>query len=138
MPMKNKQMPQQGLTLIELVIAVTILAIVAGPVLLLTTQMATNTRIASDITVATYTAQLQMESLKGLSRAELTAANAAPVQTKNDFQVDEIVKPIPVSATDSTPSDLVNVTIRVWTKNETNPRPDNVLYTVTGVLHVTT
>ena len=90
-PLKRAQTKKEGFTLLELIIAMAILAITMMPILYMYTNTVHMNVLGHKITIATFTAQLKMEELVGLSEKELRVAfglNANSTGAIPDF-VDE-------------------------------------------------
>ena len=91
--MKNRK----GVTLLELILAIGILAIVSVPIFGLLAQSTRLNAEAHRFTIATFVAQQNMEELVGRDEAYLINRQAAPPNliTYNGFHIGISVDPVP-------------------------------------------
>ena len=114
---------QKGVTLIELLVAVVILAIVSGPIMLLLQNAYTHTAVARDITIASFAAQQLMEELIDLDWDELKAK-------RDDLEVNDYngyAASIEITRVSDDIDELANVRVTI-TSNGRKITFENVLY----------
>lgn len=118
---------QKGVTLLELLLAVLILAIVSGPIMLIIQSTTQQTVIARDITAATFTAQMRMEELIDITRGNLIAVADGVIRPYNGF-FESVTIPL---ANQPAQTDLVRVVVTLYSDaggTREMCRLENVLY----------
>jgi prepilin-type N-terminal cleavage/methylation domain-containing protein len=128
---KNKH--RKGLTLVELIIAVTVLGIgIAGIITAFTAGFSMSAR-ANYTTIASIEAQLQMESLVGLTEAQLMTAGFT---WNNPFQSNYMWVMLDLSSYGATTPMLRQATVYIF-RSEAEATANDWFFRHSNILNVT-
>ena len=112
---------RKGVTLMELLIAVLVLAVVSGPIMLLIQNAASHTAVARDYTIAGFAAQQAMEELIDEERSIILEKDGTSV-LNGSFTISYSIDYSGV------PADLLGVRIEVSLNGKVLSTLENVLY----------